>query len=346
MRARPTRVAALALVLIALASCGLGGGRVGVEGGADSSGPGAATLPPSAAPSLGGPPAPSPATPTPVVGPASRGSPPPSTSPRPARPAGTANPGPAVGIELFDAHIHYSSDAWAQYPPEHAIEILRDAGIRRALVSSTPDTGTQRLYALAPDLVVPILRPYRTRDDIGGWTRDGTIVAYVEGAYRRGVHRGIGEFHIGPGDSATPVVRAIVALAVREDLWLHAHADERAVAELAASDRRAKVLWAHAGLSSSPQAVRAVLESNPNVVAELALRGDVMSGETIDPVWREIFLRFPDRFMVGTDTWVPSRWEAVVSGHERTRAWLRQLPPDVAERIASGNAEQLFGTPR
>lgn len=249
-------------------------------------------------------------------------------------------------VELFDAHIHYSQDAWAQYSPEHAIEILRDAGIRRALVSSTPDTGTQRLYALAPDLVVPILRPYRTRDDIGSWTRDGTIVAYVEGTYRRGVHRGIGEFHLAPGDSATPVVRAIVALAVREDLWLHAHADERAVAELAASDRRAKVLWAHSGLGSSVEAIRSVLDANPNVMAEVALRGDILTGEIIDPAWRALFVAHPDRFLVGTDTWVPSRWEDVVAGHERTRTWLRQLPREVADRIAGGNADRLFGEPR
>ena len=300
--------------------------------------PSAATLPRSVAPSPGGQSAPPSAAVSPVVPPAARGSPPPSTSPR-------SSP-QAQQVELFDAHIHYSQDAWALYSPEQAIEILRDAGIRRALVSSTPDGGTQRLYALAPDLVVPMLRPYRSRGDIGAWTRDPTVVAYVESTFRRGVHRGIGEFHIVPGDAATPVIRAIVALAIREDLWLHAHADEHAIAELARSDRRAKVLWAHAGLSSTPEAVRSVLDAHPNVVAELALRGDVMWGQAIDPTWRDLFLRYPDRFMVGTDTWVPSRWEDVVSGHTRTRAWLAQLPPEVASRIASGNAERLFAVPR
>ncbi|MDQ3097005.1 MAG: amidohydrolase [Chloroflexota bacterium] len=263
------------------------------------------------------------------------------------RPADRGNVAPAASTTpLFDAHIHYSQDAWTQYTPERAIEILRAAGIRKALVSSTPDTGTQRLHALAPDLVVPMLRPYRSRDDIGAWTRDPTVVAYVESSFRRGVHRGIGEFHIVSGDPATPVIRALTAMAIREDLWLHAHADEHAVAELARSDRRAKVLWAHAGLSSTPQAVRAVLDAHPNIVAELALRGDVMWAQDIDPSWRELFLRYPDRFLVGTDTWTPSRWEEVVSGHERTRGWLAQLPPDVASKIASGNAERLFGVAR
>ncbi|CAN5140647.1 hypothetical protein BH18CHL2_BH18CHL2_04470 [soil metagenome] len=247
--------------------------------------------------------------------------------------------------ELFDAHIHYSEDAWAAYTPDRAVAILRQAGIRRALVSSTPDAGTLRLQELAPDLVVPILRPYRTRDDLGSWTRDGAVAAYVEATYRRGVHRGIGEFHISPGDPA-PVVRAIVAMAVREDLWLHAHADERAMAELARSEPRAKVLWAHAGLSASPAAVAAVLDEHPSVFAEVALRGDILAGDRINPAWRQLLLRHADRFMVGTDTWVPSRWEDVVVGHERTRAWLTQLPADAADKIANGNAERLFSAPR
>jgi hypothetical protein len=53
----------------------------------------------------------------------------------------------AAGAELpiFDAHVHYSHDAWANLPPADAIAILRKAGLRRALVSSSGDEGTQRL---------------------------------------------------------------------------------------------------------------------------------------------------------------------------------------------------------
>ena len=55
---------------------------------------------------------------------------------------------------IFDAHVHYSHDAWANLPPADAIAILRKAGIKRALVSSSGDEGTQRLVALAPDLII------------------------------------------------------------------------------------------------------------------------------------------------------------------------------------------------
>ena len=277
---------------------------------------------------------------------------PPATTPQATAPSTSAASTPTTrtptvaatqaGLPLFDAHIHYSQDAWSEYSPERALAILREAGIRRALLSSPPDAGTMRLYERGPDLVVPMLRPYRSRDDIGSWTRDGTIVPYLETTFRRGVHRGIGEFHLYAGEAATPVLRAVVALAVREDLFLHAHADDRAVEELLRADPRAKVLWAHAGMSAGAETVGALLDRYPAMWVELALRSDVAPGGTLDATWRAVFIAHADRFMVGTDTWVPSRWEAVVDNHRQTRVWLAQLPRKVAEKIAYGNADRLF----
>src|SRR3954466_5144189 len=80
----------------------------------------------------------------------------------------------ARGAELpvFDAHIHYSHDAWERVPPKEAIALLRKAGVKRALVSSSNDDGNQMLAAAAPDLIIPSLRPYRTRGDVSTWVRD------------------------------------------------------------------------------------------------------------------------------------------------------------------------------
>ena len=72
---------------------------------------------------------------------------------------------------LADAHIYYSHDAWDILPPAEAIKVLRKAGLRRAFVSSSSDRGTQMLYRLAPDLIVPVLRPYRRRGELGAWSR-------------------------------------------------------------------------------------------------------------------------------------------------------------------------------
>ncbi len=251
----------------------------------------------------------------------------------------------AERVALFDAHVHYSADARQRFPIDEVLAVLREAGVRRALVSSTPDDGTIALYERAPDIVIPILRPYRGPGEIGSWTRDGTVVAYLASRYRPGVHRGIGEFHLSPGEADLPVVRQVVAMAVREDLVLHAHADARAVEELLRVDARARVLWAHAGMGESAATVGGLIDRYPRLVVELALRSDVASEGRLDPAWRALFLRHPDRFMYGTDTWVPERWNALVDAAESARVWLSDLPEDVARAIAYGNAERVFALP-
>jgi hypothetical protein len=254
-----------------------------------------------------------------------------------------AGSGLAQDLPIFDAHIHYSRPAWEPYSPEAALSILDRAGVSRALVSSTPDDGTLRLYEKAPWRIVPFLRPYRSREDMAGWTKNLDILAYVEERLKRGIYRGIGEFHIGPGDAASPVIVGLHRLAASRKLFLHAHTDEVAVEELLRLQPEVPVLWAHAGMVSSPETVGRLLDRYQNLWVELALRLDVAPEGRLDPVWRSLFLRFPDRFMVGTDTWVNSQWEALPEILNRFRVWLRQLPPEVASKVASENAERLFG---
>ncbi len=103
----------------------------------------------------------------------------------------------AAQFPIFDAHIHYSRPDWDAYTPERVLSILAAAGVRRAIVSSTPDDGTLKLYEKAPKGIVPFLRPYRTRGDMGGWHSDTGVLAYVEERLKRGIYRGIGEFHRG-----------------------------------------------------------------------------------------------------------------------------------------------------
>ncbi|HSO07060.1 MAG TPA: amidohydrolase family protein [Pelomicrobium sp.] len=248
----------------------------------------------------------------------------------------------AEPLALFDAHLHYNREAWAEVPPAQALRLIEQAGIRRAVVSSTPDEGTLELYALAPERIVPVLRPYRTDADRATWYRDPAIVAYLEERLQRGVHRGIGEFHV-HGDAAdTAVVGRIVELAVARDLVLYAHSDERAVEILFAKNPRARVLWAHAGMNSEPDAVSRMLDRFPNLWVELSIRGDVAPAGALDPQWRALFVRHPDRFLYGTDTYVTSRWHELPGIAEAARRWLGQLPPEVARRIAYQNGERLF----
>ena len=58
--------------------------------------------------------------------------------------------------------------------------------------------------------------------------------------------------------------------------------------------------------------------------------------------WRSLFARFPDRFLLGSDTWINERWFAYDGLMKGYRAWLVQLPGDQAQKIANGNAKRLF----
>ena len=246
-------------------------------------------------------------------------------------------------LPIFDTHIHYSAPDWAEYPEARILGILQQAGIKRALVSSTPDDGTIKLYQKDPQRIVPILRPYRTREDMGHWWQDPSVIPYLESRLALKVHKGIGEFHLYGGQVGTPVIKRLTEIVLREGIYLHAHSDEIAIVELFTLEPRLKVIWAHAGMSSTPQAVGALVDRYPTLWVDLALRnGDVAPGGTLDPGWRALFLRHPDRFLAGTDTWVTSRWEALPSSVTDVRAYLKQLPPDVAEKIAYKNAERLF----
>jgi hypothetical protein len=249
--------------------------------------------------------------------------------------AGTAE------MPIVDAHIHYSHDAWDVVPPKEAVALLRKAGVKRALVSSSNDEGTQKLLAEAPDLIVPALRPYRMRADVGAWVRDEAILTYVEERLRKHTYVAIGEFHLHGADADLPVPRRIVQLARQYGLMLHAHSDADAVERLFRQDPAARILWAHAGFEP-PQRVREMLRKYRNLWADLAYRTDHAPGGKLAPEWREVFLEFPGRFMVGTDTFVPERWQYVPEHAAWSRGWLADLPAEVAERIAWKNGEALF----
>jgi amidohydrolase family protein len=251
---------------------------------------------------------------------------------------------PADELTVVDTHLHYSQNSWAQYTPEAVLRILDQASVKRAFVSSTPDDGTLRLHAAAPDRVVPVLRPYRGGDR-DSWYRDASVVDYLEDRLRRGIYRGIGEFHLNGDEARSPVVRRIAALAIRHGLFVHCHCDAEAAEILVGLDPGLRVLWAHAGMSAGPDVVGRLVDRHPMLTVELALRSDVAPGDRLEPAWKALFLRHPDRFMVGTDTWVPSRWADLPEVQRWYRAWLAQLPPDVARRIASGNAERLAAGP-
>ena len=244
-------------------------------------------------------------------------------------------------LPIFDAHVHYSHDAWDMVPPEVALKLVREAGVKRVLVSSADDDGQQRLVKLAPDVFLPSLRPYRKRGDVSTWARDPTVVGYLEERLAKYRYVAVGEFHIYGADVDLPVPRRMIALARQHNLVLHSHSDADAIERQFVQWPQARILWAHAGFDS-PANVRAMLKKHRNLWCDLAFRSDHATGGKLDAEWRALLLEFPDRFMLGTDTFTPERWPFIVEHARWSRGWMAELPREVAERVAYRNGEALF----
>jgi hypothetical protein len=256
---------------------------------------------------------------------------------------GAPTHGRSSELPLFDAHIHYNHDVWEAVPPKEAIARLRNAGTVRALVSSSSDDGTQTLYKEAPDLIVPELRPYRKNGETSSWFRDESIIAHIEDRLKQYKYVALGEFHVSGANADLSVVRRIVQLAKQNGLLLHAHSDADAVERLFRQDPEARILWAHAGYEQ-PSRVRELLRRYRTLWVELSSRDDVARNGRLTAEWRALLLEFPDRFMVGTDTFTPERWNLIGSNAAWVRGWLAELPVEVAERIAYKNGESVLTT--
>lgn len=248
-------------------------------------------------------------------------------------------------IEIFDAHLHYNWEPKPYYQVNEVLALFKKHRVTGILATSRPNTGTHALMDSKADglWVVPFIRPYRIRPDIQTWFNDPTIFDLVQDEFKRGYYRGIGEFHLSGKAAATEWVKKAVDFAVANDLYLHAHADDEAVEILMRHNGRARIIWAHTGFSLAPSRVAAMLATYPQLWGELSYRSGITgAGGELTPEWRAMFEKYPDRFLLGSDTWVSERWSSYGTIMAEYRGWLRQLPLPVAKQIAHGNAKRLF----
>ena len=268
----------------------------------------------------------------------------------------SAHAAPYTG-PLFDTHLHYNEEALADHPVADVLARMQRSGVRAVVANSRPNDGTVALAATplaaaAGVTVVPFVRLYRNRADYTGWFADASIHAMVlqqlAAGTAAGPYRGLGEFHLYHSANANGAVAAqLMRLAQDKGLAVLAHVDDDVIELLMRHAPRARLIWAHTDIGGAPAArVRTLLLRHPTLTGELSYRpGLTDASGHLSPEWKALLTEFPERFLVGSDTWINARWSGYEGLMTDVRLWLGDLPPDLARRVGWCNAAALFGVP-
>jgi predicted TIM-barrel fold metal-dependent hydrolase len=116
-----------------------------------------------------------------------------------------------------------------------------------------------------------------------------------------------------------------------------------------AAHRKTTVIIAHGGEGPAAR-VDGLLTRNTNLFFDLSgmhfQRKPALATETgpLDPAWKAVIEKHPDRFLIGIDVWAPRLFEPATL--DKLMTWTRrilgELKPAVAERVAAKNAAALF----
>ncbi|MGH7389612.1 MAG: amidohydrolase family protein [Candidatus Rokuibacteriota bacterium] len=256
---------------------------------------------------------------------------------------------------IVDAHSHVSSakaiDAYAAAAKRHDVRkvvLLGVGGVQKSDAAWIAAAAKQH-----PDLVVAGVPVPDPTTEAGARALDEALAA------RRG--RVAGEVHVRQmgsrnidRDPASPAFGRVLEVAAKHGvpLVIHYELTDQAAASLdraLAAHRKATVVLAHAG-EGPPARVQGLLERNANLMVDLSgmhfQRKPALATETgpLDGAWKALIETMPDRFMVGIDVWAPRLFEPAMLDRlmKWTRRILGELRPDVAERVASGNAARVF----
>lgn len=254
----------------------------------------------------------------------------------------TANAGESL-YSIHDGHIHYDQDVWETLPPADAIDMLKQQHISRALVSATPTEGAEMLYRESPEIVIPMLRPYKSWRHRYLWFNDPELEAYLLQHLVRVPYRGFGEFHVFGEDADTIPIEEMITLARDRELVLHPHTDLEGMRILLQKAPDVVVIWAHGGFNVPIETLRELLDNYPMFYIELSLReGMLDQAQQLTSEWKQLLVDYQTRFLTGMDTYKPSRWADLPEIAAETRGWLEQLPENAAADISRNNLDRLF----
>ena len=255
---------------------------------------------------------------------------------------------------IIDAHSHVpNATAIDAY-----VAAMKGHGVTRVVLLGVGGVQKEDAVWIAaaakkyPDRVVPAVPiPDPTAAD---------AAARLDAELTRSRARVVGEIHvrqvsrtIDRDPSAAPMAALLrVAAAHAAPVVIHQDLDDRAVAALEralAAEPKAVIVLAHAG-EAQPALIETLLTRRANLRVDLSgmhfQRTPSLATETgpLDPRWKALIERMPDRFLFGLDVWAPRLFEPKLL--DRLMAWTRrilgELRPDVAERVAWKNAASLY----
>jgi predicted TIM-barrel fold metal-dependent hydrolase len=256
---------------------------------------------------------------------------------------------------LIDAHSHLPNstaiDAYVAAMKRHnvlKVVLLGAGGLQKDDTAWL--TAASRKY---PERVVPGLPlPDPTSE---------SVVSQLELQLDRGKPRVIGEVHMRQvgrrlidrdlnaavfGQILDTAAKFAVPIVIHYELTDQA---ETALARALAAHRKSTIVLAHGG-EGPPGRLDRLLLRNPNLFIDLSgmhfQRTPALASETgpIDPGWKALIEKAPDRFMMGVDAGAARLFEPEML--DRLFIWTRrvlgELKADVAARVAHGNAVKLY----
>ncbi len=252
---------------------------------------------------------------------------------------------PTYSPPIFDAQVLYNEEAWSRIPVEAIVNTAEELNVPWLLVSSIPNEGTWRLFAKDPVRVIPMLVPAFSRADRDTWYENKQMLDFIESEIRQRPYRGIGEVFLFDAQAKTPVAQRVLELAAKHRLVFHTRSDAVAITHIFSQQPTLRVLWAHAGIDVPPEKIEPLLDYYPRLWVEISHRRSVAPRGKLDPAWKALMLKYPDRVLVGSGTYSSAYWHKFRTYMSEYRDWLVDLPADVAANIAYRNGLALFEIP-
>ena len=236
-------------------------------------------------------------------------------------------------------------------------------------MSSTPPELALELRQAGGDWIIPLFRPYFSKQQRHRWFADADVLPRAREALTSGDYKGIGELHLiaglGPNRN-NRILHGLIKLAIEFNVPMLIHIEtssERYFIPLCQQYPKARFLIAHAGGLLDANQMGNLLMTCANVWTEFSARdhmrytqspivnnkGQLLAG------WHRLITQYPDRFMIGSDPFWPvekemameepdSGWLHVKDYLNFHKKWLAVFPDKIKRKLEYENAVNFFGS--